>query len=51
MLNKQTNNACALLSHILNIVKSYWLQHAHDVNGVYEFFAMMLGRGRGVRVF
>ena len=30
------NNARALLSHILSIVNSDWLQHARSVHGVYE---------------
>ena len=29
-------NARVLLSHILSIVNSDWLQHAHSVSGVYE---------------
>ena len=31
------NNARALLSRILSIVNSDWLQHARSVRGVYEF--------------
>ena len=31
------NNAWGLLSHMLNIVNSDWLQHARSVRGVYEF--------------
>ena len=30
------NNARALLSRILSIVNSDWLQHARNVGGVYE---------------
>ena len=30
------NNARALLSHILSILKLDWLQHARSVRGVYE---------------
>ena len=30
------NNAHALLSHILSILNSDWLQHARSVRGVYE---------------
>ena len=33
----QKNNAHMLLSHILSIVNSDWLQHAHSVCEVYEF--------------
>ena len=34
------NNARALLSRILNIVNSDWLQHAHSVRWEYEFPSM-----------
>ena len=30
------NNACALLSHILSILNSDWLQHARSVPRAYE---------------
>ena len=32
------NNARALLSRILSILNSDWLQHARSVRGVYELF-------------
>ena len=31
------NNACVLLSRILSIINSDWLQHARSVHRVYEF--------------
>ena len=34
------NNARALLSHILSILKLDWLQHGRSVRGVYEFDIM-----------
>ena len=34
--NCTKNNACSLLSLILGIITSDWLQHAHSVRGVYE---------------
>ena len=36
------NNARALLSRILSILNSDWLQHAHSVRGVYEWTVILI---------